>query len=272
VIKTLTTRFLRAASLIAASLAYAAETPTLHQVYEAAQSGKMAEAQDMIQQVLKEHPNSAKAHFVDAELLAKAGQLANAKEELSTAERLEPGLPFAKPQAVQALKARISGTTQNIAPMTSAQPAHEGFPWGLMLLGIGLIALIAIVVRALANRNNAPVIYPGNNPNGASYPNGQSGYAPMAPQASGMGGGLMSSLATGAALGAGVVAGEALAHHFIDGNKPEPTPAPPAADTGSSFANAGTDNMGGMDFGIADNSSWDDGASMADISGGDDWT
>lgn len=269
-IKRVTTRFLFAVGLIAASLAYAAETPTLHQVYEAAQSGRLAEAQGMIQQVLKEHPNSAKAHFVDAELLAKAGLLANAREELNTAERLEPGLPFAKPQAVQTLKAKVSANVQGLAPMPSAQPASESFPWGLMLLGIGLIALIAFVVRALANRNNAPVVYPGNNPNGMAYPNGQGGYAPMAPQASGMGGGLMSSLATGAALGAGVVAGEALAHHFIDGDRT--ASATPVADSGSNFTNAGADNMGGMDFGITDNSSWDDGSSMADISGGDDWT
>jgi hypothetical protein len=224
----------------------------------------------MIQQVLKEHPNSAKAHFVDAELLAKAGQLANAKEELSTAERLEPGIPFAKPQAVQALKARVSGNEQGFTPATSAQPAREGFPWGLMLLGIGLIALIAFVVRALANRNNTPVIYPGNNPNGM-YPNGQGGYAPMAPQTSGMGGGLMSSLATGAALGAGVVAGEAIAHHFIDGNATS-NPASSPTEAWTATGNTVADDMGGTDFGISDNSSWDDGSSMADISGGDDWT
>ena len=79
----------------------------------------------------------------------------------------------------------------------------------------------------------------------------------------------MSSLATGAALGAGMVAGEALVHHFIDGNgslpSPEPTP---------SFAGSATSayDMGGANFGISSNTSWDDNANLADISSGDDWS
>ena len=72
----------------------------------------------------------------------------------------------------------------------------------------------------------------------------------------------------GAAVGVGVVAGEALAHHFMDGGK---TAAAPVADN-SWGNNASDNNMGGSDFGIADNSSWDDNSNVAD-SGSDsgDW-
>ena len=55
--------------------AFAEEEATMHQVYLAAESGKFNEAQSMMDKVLRDHPNSAKAHFVEAELLAKQGLL-----------------------------------------------------------------------------------------------------------------------------------------------------------------------------------------------------
>jgi uncharacterized protein len=264
-----------AAALLMTGAATAADTPSLHQVYEAAQSGRLDEAQGMIEQVLKEHPNSAKAHFVDAEILAKAGHTAQAREQLAAAEQLEPGLPFAKPQAVQALRARVSSAPVGQQPVSAYPPAQAGFPWGMLVLLIGAIAVITLIMRAVTNRNAARPGYPSPYPSapgapgygGQPYPGG--GYAPMAPTAPGMGSGIMSSLATGAALGAGMVAGEALVHHFIDGdgNRVESGPSSAFADSGTS-----SDNMGGSDFGIADNSSWDDNSNMADISGGDDWS
>jgi len=88
----------------------------------------------------------------------------------------------------------------------------------------------------------------------------------------GMGSGIMGSLATGAAMGAGVVAGEALMNHFINGNKNNVISEPPVHDT-SPWNTAGNmsenDDMGGTDFGVADVSSWDDDG-VSD--GNDDWT
>src|SRR5664279_5570371 len=98
---------LSAALSLAAQTSFAAD-PTLHQVYQASEAGNYREAQSMMDQVLHDHPNSAKAHFVEAELLAKQGKIANAKTELDTSERLAPGLPFSKPEAVQELKTRLS--------------------------------------------------------------------------------------------------------------------------------------------------------------------
>ena len=80
-----------------------------------------------------------------------------------------------------------------------------------------------------------------------------------------MAGGIMGGLATGAAVGVGMVAGEALAHHFMDGGHNAANSTPPVADA---WGNA-NNNMGGSDFGIADNSSWDDSSSVADNGGGD---
>ena len=108
--------------------AFAAD-PTLHEVYQAAEAGNYREAQAMMDQVLRDHPNSAKAHFVEAELLAKQGRLAEARGELATAERLQPGLPFAKPGSVEELKARLASSYPVRQPVTSAPTGQpQGFP------------------------------------------------------------------------------------------------------------------------------------------------
>src|SRR5450631_648570 len=93
-------------ALVSPSFAQAAD-PTMNQIYDAAAGGHLDQAQQMITQVLADHPNSAKAHFVQAELYAREGKAALARAELATAEQLKPGLPFENPRAVQELKAEL---------------------------------------------------------------------------------------------------------------------------------------------------------------------
>jgi hypothetical protein len=231
----------------------------------------------MMQKVLQDHPNSGKAHYVEAELLAKQGHLAAAGTELNTAERLAPGLAFAKPQAVQELKARIADVRPNPVSVDGARSPNGEFPWTMLLLGIASIGLIFFLFRAMSSRNSPATNYmpasPSAYPGGASGPMGQPypGGMPNAPAGGGLGSGIMSGLVTGAAVGAGMVAGEALVHHFMDGNSAGAVNhTAPVADSWGASSN----DMGGNDFGIADNSSsWDDNSSVADNSGigGDDW-
>ena len=263
---------------LANGIVLADNSPTLDQVYQAAHAGRMDEAQRMMDTVLKEHPTSAKAHFVEAELLAKQGRMSSADEELKSAERLKPDLSFAKPQAVQDLKALIYSNHRVSQPPVSSyqtEPSNS-FPWGLLLLGIGAIAIIALIMRSIASRNSPTFqgnYQPGMPNNSASpmpmQPYG-GGMAPMGSMGGGMGSGIMGGLATGAAVGVGMVAGEALAHHFMDGGRSDPGSVAPVADSWGNSSN----NMGGSDFGIADNSSWNDNSFVADNSsdaGGGDW-
>ncbi len=263
---------LAAATFIAAGAS--AQEPTLHQVYQAAASGNFAEAQRMMDQVLRDHPNSAKAHYVEAELLAKQGRFAAAESELAIAERLEPGVPFAKPQAVQELKQRI-GTSRALRPAAAsgfAPATASGMPWGTLLIGVGVVAIVLLVVRAMRRRSATYI--PAGSP---------AGYGPVAPgqpygagaagpvgAGGGMGSGILGGLATGAALGAGMVAGEALAHRIGGGHSGDGGAAPMVGG-----AQTMPDNMGGNDFGVADSSSWDDGGGGFIGGGGDgggDWT
>jgi len=260
----------------------------MHQVYLAAEAGKFNEAQSMMDKVLHDHPNSAKAHFVEAELLAKQGMFSSAGVELNTAERLQPGLPFAKPEAVKSLKSRISSVSNGaVQPSTGAQSipstVKDWMPAILLLLGIGLI-IVLIGFMSRRNSNMLPAnsytgnSYTGNGPGSNIPPVGTNGTGSVMgqPATGGVGSGIMGNLATGAALGAGVVAGEALMHHFIDGDKNNVIPEPPHHDTSpwsTPSSVSENDDMGGTDFGIADASSWDDdGNSDGGDSSGDDWT
>ena len=264
---------------------FAAE-PSLHEVYQAADAGRMDDAQRMMKEVLQAHPGSAKAHYVEAELLAKQGQTKAAESELATAEKLAPGLPFASAQSVSSLR----GTIEHRAPTAVAQPQpvqmapvqrESGLPWGMIFMGLGLIAFIVWASRLMANRNaqyNAggaqPGMAGGYRPPYSPAPYGGSpqGYGmpgQMPASGPGLGSQVLGGLATGAAVGAGVVAGEAMMHHFMDGDRPSHRNDQSFADSGSipNLPSTPLDDMGGSDFGIADNSSWDDSSG-----GGSDWT
>ncbi len=254
--------------------------PTLNQVYRSAEAGNLGEAQTMMQQVLSAHPNSGKAHFVEAELLVKQGQLKKAEAELATADRLAPGLPFARPEAVQHLRGML-GSSRNLRPVdlqpaqSMPQPVSESSnPWGMLLIGLGLIAFIVFAARLMARRNAAPVsgsgLSAGYGPGGSatSYgpplqPYGVGSMGPLgSSQGPGVGSRVMGGLATGAAVGAGMVAGEALVHRFMNGGQDSLRPL--QNNFGLSSPDTGVDDMGGTDFGVSDTSSWDDSGSIGD--------
>jgi hypothetical protein len=290
-LKTVTHGFvLLTAVLFLNGIVFAEDSPTLDQVYKAAQAGKLEDAQKMMSKVLTEHPNSAKAHFVEAELWAQQGQMGKAEAELNNAERLKPDLSFAKPEAVQDLKNRITATHRvTQTPISNMQSVvGNSFPWGMLFLGLGVIAIIFFVMRAIKSRN--PATFPNNyqpgsqnvsgSPaamqryGGAATPVAGAGVTPAAaPAGGGIGSGIMGGLATGAAVGVGMVAAEALAHRFMDGGHSTTNAASSAAPAADTWGNSSND-MGGTDFGIADNSSWSDDSNIADNSSsdsGDSW-
>ena len=269
------------AMLLVWGAAVAQTEPTMDQVYAAAKSGQLDNAQTMIQQVLIGHPNSAKAHYVQAEIAARQGQLPRAREALATAEKLAPGLPFAKAESVQALRTQLAGTVSAApsapAPVAAPAPAAKSLPWGLILLfgGAGIALLIFLVNRAARPApsvfdNPMPVANPGlNGPqtfgNQAPVPYGQQPYGPQygpqyaPPQGPSLGGRIMGGVATGLAVGAGVMAAEAIGRNLMGGehgSDASPHAAPPETHYAPPDVNA---DMGGQDFGIQDSGSWDSG-------------
>jgi hypothetical protein len=251
--------------LTAASVA----DPSSQQIYDAARAGHLGEAQQMIDQVLRDHPESAKAHYVAAEVYARAGVLARARQELQSAQQLSPGLRFAQASSVASLERELGAGR--------VQPASHGVSWGAALLVFAIIALVLGLLRRRSAPVNPYAPY-GANPYGpvnSPYPGGYPGYGPGYGAPMGGGSGLMGGLATGLALGAGVAAGEALVDHALGAHQGGIISNADAAGFPDPGVNA---EMGGSDFGITDGSSWDGGGGGDPFGGGDlgggggDWT
>ena len=78
----------------------------------------------------------------------------------------------------------------------------------------------------------------------------------------------MGGVATGLAVGAGVMAAEAIGRNLMGNHN---LPAGQSNNLGNDFQPVNSNpDMGGADFGIADTGSWDD-AGSADVGGGSDW-
>jgi hypothetical protein len=259
-----------------ASLAQAqAADPSVSQIREAAAAGHLDQAQKMIEQVLTDHPNSAKAHFVQAELYAREGKISLARAELGTAERLNPGLTDFNARSVQELKAQLgarpAATRAVGAPERLSERSGPRVPWGMFLI----LGIVAAVLFMLFRRRPTYNQYPagmgpgvGGAPGAPGYGPGP-GYGPQPMGGGGLGSGIAGGLASGLAVGAGVVAGEELAHHFLDGGRREGGVIPSAE---ASEPNPNSD-MGGADFGVNDPGSWDDGGGGGlGGGGGDDWS
>lgn len=246
--------------VVACGLPALAADPSPAQAYQAARSGNLAAAQQMIAQVLRAHPQSGPAHYVAAEIDARAGNYGAARQELQTAESLGPGLPFANPRSVQELQAQLAEAPLAVlAPRTvRAGRSHLG----LFMILIGAAVVLWLLLRRRAAAMGYPH-YPGQYGGGmppAGY--GPGGYMP------GGGSGIMGGVASGLALGAGVAAGEELVDHMLSGGS---SPGgggfvPPAESAPEPDPNA---DMGGNDFGLNDpGSSWDGGGG----DGGGGWT
>ncbi|QDL36617.1 tetratricopeptide repeat protein [Rhodoferax sediminis] len=275
-------KWLVVASFLSFGFAMAQAEPTMDQVYAAAQAGKLEQAQTMMQQVLVAHPNSAKAHYVQSELYARQGKLAQAREALTTAEKLAPGLSFAKAGALQALRSQLparsspmalGGSTVHYA--TSATPTSSS-AWRLpLLLAGGVMVLGYFLFRRRVPAPLAPQpVYA--NQGGMSGPQtfgtgaGSVMQPPVGqPVGSGLGGQIMGGVATGLAVGAGVMAAEAIGRSLMGNHNQLAAQVGNFGNNDNQPLDRNTD-MGGQDFGVNDPGSWDDGASV-DVGGGGDW-
>jgi uncharacterized protein len=225
-----------AALLLLASAAMAApNVPSIEQVYQAARSGHLAQAEGMTREVLQAYPNSARAHYVMAQILAAEGRTSEARSFLATAERLKPGLPFANPQSVTNLERRINGDRQ------LPEVTHSGtnqFHWGWLLVGA---IVFFVLLRALRGRRPAPSygdrgVSGGPVSPGPAMPGGYGGWG---------GGGLLSSVLAGLGFGAGAAAGERVIDRVMGGEQRSEPMQPEIQDPSS-----GSGNLGGDEFGV----------------------
>ena len=242
-----------------AGVAFADTEATPHQIYEAAQSGHMAEAQQMIDQVLRDHPQNAKAHFIASELDARIGDFAAARQQLATAKQLDPTQAFTNANTLSALERQLTGirpVVPGTGPLAIAPPVRRSsVPWGwIIVLALGALVLWNMFRARRQQGLSQGVLPPGNPGMQPGY-----GYGPSYPPSGGSG--LMGNLASGLAIGAGVAAGEELVRHVIDGRSTG------GADNADLRDPPQNQDMGGADFGTQDGSSWGNDSSGGDSGG-----
>ena len=250
--------FMMVAVLAFASLANA--EPSMQEVNQALKNGNIARADILMKEVLSAHPESAKAHFKYSEILAAEGRVAEAKSELAKAENIQPGLPFAKPEAVSALNRKLFKSQVAEEDRTASSP-NPLLKWA----GLALLVFFVVAVFKTFRRPAAPSGFTNN----SLTPNGAAPQPANGPQTGGLGSSIVGGLATGAAVGAGIVAGEMLMHKVLDGdhnNANTDVAHEPARDFSDISCN---------EFVDSDNSSWDNDSSLSDSFDSDnsgDWS
>ena len=277
--------------------------PTNQEVEAAVQSGKFAQAETMMSEVVAAKPGSARAHYVFAEILAHNAEFTRASAEAKKARELDPKIGFTGPEKFEAFERMLVReqarpqtppaqstpmTTPNAtapAPVTTGVVPTEraggipGWVWGVGLLMVGLL-----LWRGFNRSRAAPTgVMPGAGvtsgypaaPAGTGYGSTSNaattpGYGPgssMAPRpSSGM---LGTGLAVAGGLAGGMLLDEMLHPRQGVGSSaaeplmPGPVKRPPADDAAE---RALEDRP--VDFGNGDD--WDAGGGSVDMGGGTD--
>ena len=163
------------------------------------------------------------------------------------------------------MSAIVRATAQH-ATMSPVRAQSAGFPWGLVLLGIGTIAGVALLVRFVRGRAQQMGGYPGANPHAPGYydpnmpPQGGMNYGPGYHPGYGPGYGPSGGSGLGAGLvgaGLGGLAGYAIGRSMSDQTEhhgAESNASSAGFDSGgdSYDAGGGTSDWGGGDSGGGD--------------------
>ena len=246
--------------MFAGVVSAALDVPSIQQVYQAAHAGHLGQAESMTHEVLRAYPNSARAHYVMAQILAAEGRNSEARNYLAQAERLKPGLPFANPQSVANLERRIN--TEGQSPTVTQSSTNHVHWWWLVVAAV----VIFVLSRRLRNRRSAPTNY---NDNAVGSGSTNTGPAPMT-RYGGWGGGLLGSILAGLGFGAGAAAGERAMDRIFGGDRSNEPTQPEAQEPPSDPGNLGGDEFG-MQSGDSSSGGWQDSGDQTGANSGDDF-
>jgi hypothetical protein len=151
-----------AASLMLVSAA-AFAVPSAGQIEQSMTQGNWQQADAQLSEVLQAHPDSAKAHYLYAQVLDREGKSAEALAQVQQAKTLDPNVKFTDPSRFNATEARIRANASRVSSSSRdngltgsngnafnqgalAAPEKHGPGMGLW---IGLAVLIAGIVLVL---------------------------------------------------------------------------------------------------------------------------
>lgn len=210
--------------------------PTLQEVQAEVQQGRYARAEEMMREVVAAKPDSARAHYVNAEILARNGKVGLAAEEAKKARQIDPDIKFTDPEKFRSFEAAllraqtssarapIDSGAQPAAPTRVAPAATTGVPSWVWLAGLAVVGVLlwrgfarsraaqggAVAAPGAAYGTPGSAYGPGPTaPMGAPpYGPGYQGYPPQ--RGSGM---LGTGLAAAGGVAAGMLASEMLQRH-----------------------------------------------------------
>ena len=258
--------------------------PTTQDVETAVQKGNYGQAEAMMGEVVAAKPDSAKAHYVYAEMLAHNRNFAKATEEAARARQLDPTIKFTTPdkfsafeqllQREQTLQTRSQASPTALAPSPPrAAPSSPGVPgW---VWAAAALAVIGFFLWRGFNRSSA--VAPGVAGTGlagsaAGMPLNPGGSPGMAPYGTGMpsatpGSGLLGTgLAVAGGVAGGMLLGEMLHNHAGSSGTPLDRAGPGATPLAANEAANELENRP-VDFG--NGGDWDAGGAP-DLGGGSD--
>ena len=248
---------------LAAAWASAWALPTVQQVEAEVRQGRTVQAESMMAEVVAAKPESARAHYVYAELLARNGKFAKAADETKSARQIDPDLTFTQPDKFAAFEQLLereqrgaaTARQQGVRPVAQQAPAAVrnsaagsgagGIPtwvWGagIALIGFGLwrglsrsrsVATGGVAGSGLNGRPAGLGVGPGTGPAGSAS---VGAVAPAAYPGSPYGGGQPAAapgggmLRTGAAVAGGIAGGmllDEMLHRRGDANALSSGPA-----------------------------------------------
>jgi hypothetical protein len=148
--------WLAAALVGLCALAWALPTP--QDIEAAVNSGKLAQAESMLREVIKEKPNSAKAHYELGQVLAREARYAEAQTELVRAKEIDPSMKFAQSadkynDVFDKVTQQLAASPSKATPQQGAQSASPAaassaapLPMSYVWMGIGALGLIAFLI------------------------------------------------------------------------------------------------------------------------------
>ena len=217
--------------LLVSGSAFAADGPK--EVEAAIQQGNYTLAEQDLRQAISEHPQSAKAHYMLAQVLAHEGNIGDAQKEANQAKAIDPKISFTDPAKFNHFQAELNQalapSTGVRRPVTSArevayapseqpaavQPRSSGSIWPWVLGAVIIVLLFGWFRRRQQGvMNNPGYGNQGYGPQGYGAPGPQNpygngpypppGYQPGPQGGSGIGGSILGGLA-GGVLGAAAV-------------------------------------------------------------------
>jgi hypothetical protein len=261
--------------------------PSTDEVQAAVRAGNYAQADTMMREVVEAKPQSAKAHYIYAEILAREGKFGDAATQARAAREIDPAIGFTDPakfrsfeQELQRANGQVIDQTGGAAPSSHVAPqrATGGVPGWVWAGGLAIVAFF--VLRAVMRRASGGV-GGGNNGGGfmrqGGYPVPNNGYG----QGGGygynngpsMGGGAMR---TGLAAAGGLAAGM-LAEKYLEGRREDGAAGNAGANWDNGQSSAANDlenrsvdfgNGGGWDAGGSDGGGFDPGGGGGGNDGG----